>query len=90
MKKKLLAVKADVWFNISNRPDKKEIVAALNELISEKSRFVFSDDMTKFKRLSSSLFDVADQPGFEIKTRELSYGKKCEDLYFEGRLVAIR
>lgn len=90
MKKKLLALKPNVWYNLTNRSDRAKITVTIKELISERSKFILSDDEGKFMKLSTDLFDNTDQPGYEVKERDIGNGKKAQDLYCQGKLIAIR
>lgn len=91
MKDKLLKAQSNKWFLLTDRADKEVIVATIRGLVDAGYKFIFSDDMSQFMRLSCDLFDWAAQyPGAcQIKERNIN-GRKCFDLYRGDRLIAIK
>lgn len=91
MKDKLLKLKSNKWYRLDDRPDREQVTQVINELIEIGYKFVFSYDGEKFMRRRIDLFEwAAENPDkCEIKTRTVG-GKKVEDLYKDGKLIAIR
>lgn len=91
MKEKLLNIQASQWFKLDDREDKESVIETIKELIVDGYKFIFSDDMNRFMRCGIDLFEWAkNKPeGSEIKVRNI--GKmKCYDLYFNGKIIAIK
>lgn len=91
MNDKLLKIESNKWFLLTNRPDREAVTAAINELIGQRHKFIFSVDSDKFMRLSTCMFEwAAKHPNeCEIKTRHVN-GNKFYDLYTNGKLIAIK
>lgn len=85
MKEKLLSLAPNQWFLLTNRTDRDKITKTLNQLISDREKFVFSDDGERFKRLSCDMFDCAGEPCYKVEKVGIA-----ERLTFRGRLIAIR
>jgi hypothetical protein len=91
MREKLLKVPSNQWLKLDDRQDQGAVTELISELIAQGHKFIFSTTMTKFMRLSNDLFEWAQSypADSEIKERNIN-GRKCYDLYVNGKLIAVK
>lgn len=85
MKQKLLSLPCNQYYLLTNRSDRKQVTTALTELIKDGSKFVFSEDGERFKRLACSFFDMVGQEGYTVRKVGIS-----EQIFLGDKLLAVR
>lgn len=81
----LLKIKKGVWIQINPLRDIEQVKELTTKLNAKGEDFVYNDEKTHFNRRMNDLFDLKDNPGYRVETRG-----RYEDLYFNGKLIAIR
>lgn len=82
------AIKQGTWYNINNRTD---LITEIEQLIQDKYCFEFNVEKTMFRKTPNCLFIWAEgREDCKIVSRNLGYGKTCQDLYYNGKLLATK
>ena len=85
MNQKLLSLKPNVYYDISQHHERESIISAIKYLQSHNEPFMFNDDETKFQRLSTDPFDLKEEQGYSVVKRG-----RHEELMYNGKLISIR
>lgn len=85
MNQKLLSLKPNVYYDISQHQERESIISAIKYLQSQNETFRFNDDETKFQRLSTDPFDLKEEQGYSV----VKVGRS-EQLMYNGKILAIR